>query len=97
MQKFHVSIRFKKTLIAGIKIGIGTILAVSLAHWIGIKHPYSTGTIALITLLSSKWDTIRLTIYRLLTFFVTVVLTFGVVYVIHDPIVSFGIVLTLLF
>lgn len=97
MQKFHVSIQFKKTLIAGIKIGIGTILAVSLAHWIGIKHPYSTGTIALITLLSSKWDTIRLTIYRLLTFFVTVALTFGVSYGIHDPIVSFGIVLTLLF
>ncbi|WP_290091976.1 aromatic acid exporter family protein [uncultured Dubosiella sp.] len=93
----QVSITARKTIIQGLKLAAGTILAVALSKSLGILSPYATGTIALITLLSSKWETMRLTLYRLLTYFVTVAVSWGVYRLVPLPIVAFGLIMAVLY
>lgn len=91
------SLKYQQRFVTALKLGIGTILAISLAYILEIRHPYSTGSVALITLLASKWDTVRLTIYRVLTFFVTVFVTFCIFALIKNPVVSFGVSVMILY
>lgn len=93
----QVSITARKTIIQGLKLAAGTILAVALSKSLGILSPYATGTIALITLLSSKWETVRLTLYRLLTYFVTVAVSWVVYRLVPLPIVAFGLIMAVLY
>ncbi|MEY8257972.1 aromatic acid exporter family protein [uncultured Dubosiella sp.] len=93
----RIPISMRKAIIQGLKLAVGTIIAIALSERIGILSPYATGSIALITLLSSKWDTVRLTVYRLITYFITVAVTWMVFSIIGYPIVTFGIVMALLY
>ena len=55
-----------------LKIGIGSCIAILLAEFCGLQNAVSAGTIALLTILSTRWDTYRLAYTRILSFFVTV-------------------------
>ena len=62
---------FKKSL----KIGIGSGLAIVLAHFFGLKYEIFAGTITLLTILTTKWETIKLSMYRIATFIFTVLVS----------------------
>ncbi len=64
--------RLKRICIKSLKIGFGSCLAIAIAHFFGLKYEISAGTIALLTILTTKWETIRLSVYRIIMFFVTV-------------------------
>ena len=51
-----------------LKIGIGSGLAIILAHFLGLKYEIFAGTITLLTILTTKLETIRLSLYRMITF-----------------------------
>lgn len=58
--------------ILGIKIGLGTALAIIIANLLNLQHPTSAGTITLLTLLTTKKGTIKLIVERFITFGITV-------------------------
>jgi len=64
--------RGRQILSKALKIGIGSCIAILLAEFCGLENAVSAGTIALLTILSTRWDTYRLAYTRILSFFVTV-------------------------
>lgn len=63
-----------KTLMLALKICIGSSLAIYIATLLHLKFATSAGTITLLTLLTTKWETMRLSVFRLITFVMTVVI-----------------------
>lgn len=93
----NLSFNQKQALLIGFKLFLGSMAAVLICEQLKIRTPYAAGSIALITLLSSKWDTIRLTLYRLLTYFVTVFVSWLVYTLCRQPVISFGISMAFLY
>lgn len=67
-----------KHIIRGTKIGIGSCAAVALAEYMGLEYVTSAGTIALLTIATTKWETVWLSVMRVITFAMTVVLCWGI-------------------
>lgn len=84
------SIQLKKAFILAAKIGLGTSLAVFLAHLFALANPTSAGTIALLTLVTTKKGTIVLIRNRVITFIVTIVLCYIFFDHIHSDFIAFG-------
>lgn len=70
----------KRVLLQAIKIAVGSSIAIYIAHMLGLEYEVSAGSIALLTLVTTKWETVKLAFYRMATFVLAVVLaalTFG--------------------
>lgn len=67
----------RKALLLSVKIGLGSALAILIAEGLGLESPAAAGTITLLTLANSKWETLRLAGRRLVLFFVTIGLCWG--------------------
>lgn len=50
-------------------------MAIWLAETLELEHTASAGSIALLTLVSTKWGTVKLSLYRLITFVISVILS----------------------
>ena len=70
--------RAKQILIKALKIGVGSCIAILLAHFFGLKNEISAGTIALLTILNTRWETFRLAYTRIISFFVTVLVCYAI-------------------
>ena len=68
--------RLKRICSKSLKIAIGSGLAIILANLLNLKYDIFAGTITLLTILTTKWETIRLSLYRVATFLFTVVVCF---------------------
>ncbi len=68
--------RLKRICEKSLKIGIGSGLAIILAHFLGLKYEIFAGTITLLTILTTKLETIRLSVYRMITFCFSVLVCF---------------------
>ncbi len=64
----------KKKLLRITKIAFGSFIAVLIAESLNIQNATSAGTIALLTIVTTKWETLRLSCFRLITYALTVVL-----------------------
>ncbi len=62
----------KKLLLLAAKIAVGSSSAIYAAQCLKLEYAASAGTIALLTLMMTKWETVKISIFRLLTFFVTI-------------------------
>ncbi len=69
-------IRVRKTLITAIKISVGSCAAMYIAEAMDLEFAVSAGSITLLTLLTTKWETLRLSAVRLISFAVTVLLSY---------------------
>ncbi len=87
----------KQILIQMVRLGAGVILAVGIAHEAGLSNSYSAGTIALITLLTSKRESLRQSVWRIVTFFITAGITFLTGLFTPYPIITFGLTVMLLY
>lgn len=67
--------KYKKILLRGIKIALGSSFAIFLAHFLHLNHDISAGTITLLTIVSTKWETVKLSVYRVLTMLFTIGMT----------------------
>ena len=72
--------RLRKILLLSLKIGVGSSLAIYLAQRMALGYAVSAGTITLLTVMTSKWESLRLAGLRLATFLLTVVLAWGVLW-----------------
>ena len=52
--------RYRKIILLSLKIGIGSSLSLYTAQKLGLNYAVSAGTITLLSLMNSKWETIRL-------------------------------------
>lgn len=67
--------RSKKIILKALKIALGSSFAIFLAHEFHLNHEISAGTITLLTIVSTKWETVKLSAYRIVTLLFTVVMT----------------------
>jgi uncharacterized membrane protein YgaE (UPF0421/DUF939 family) len=64
----------RKTLWLALKIAIGSSTAIYLAELLHLQYASAAGGIALLTIMGTKWETLRLSLLRVVTFFFTVTL-----------------------
>ena len=87
--------KYRKMLLLSIKIGIGTCAAIFIAQLMGLEYPVSIGTVTLLTLMETRWETLKLSVNRLVTLFMTLVLSWLIFWHIRNIPLSYGMVLGL--
>lgn len=80
----------KKMLIIALKIATGTSAAMFIAQALHLQNAGSAGTIALLTILTTKWETIRLSVARIVTFAISALLVLFIFVNIHIDWIAFG-------
>ena len=66
--------RIKKRILRAAKIAVGSSTAIFLAKMLHLDHMISAGTIALLTIMTTKWETVKLSVSRLVTLLITITL-----------------------
>lgn len=92
----HMKRETKRVFILALKIGIGSAIAIFIANVFNLDNPTSAGTIALLSLLTTKWGTVKLVLRRITTFFVTILFCFLFFELISSHWVAFGLVIACL-
>lgn len=87
--------KYRKTLLLAFKIGIGTSIAIYIAQALCLEYAVSAGTVTLLTLMMSKWATVKLSVARLATFIITVLLAWVIFSRIDSMWIAYGVLLTL--
>lgn len=82
--------RWKKILILAAKIAIGSSSAIYIAQCLKLEYAASAGTIALLTLMMTKWETVKVSIFRLLTFLGTIAVSWVVFLHIEKIWIAYG-------
>lgn len=87
--------KYRKTLLLALKIGIGTSIAIYTAQALDLENAVSAGTVTLLTLMMSKWATVKLSVARLATFLMTILLAWAIFSHIDSMWIAYGVLLTL--
>lgn len=66
--------KLRKTLLLAIKIAVGSSIAIYAAESLDLEFATSAGSITLLTLLTTKWETVKLSLARIVTFMITALL-----------------------
>lgn len=91
--KFKLKLKMKQTLLLAVKIGVGASAAIFIAELLGLQYATSAGTIALLTMLTTKWGTFKLSLQRLLTYVVSVGLCWLIFKITPSVWIGFGVLL----
>lgn len=67
-------IRIRRALLQSLKIAVGSSAAIFFAEQLHLQNAVSAGTIALLTIAATKWETLKLSLLRIVTFFAAVAL-----------------------
>lgn len=87
-----MKLRWKNALLLSAKVGSGSALAILLATVLGLHNATAAGTVALLTLINTRRDTLKLVVNRILTFFITVSLCLVIYPLIDLSFVAFGLI-----
>ena len=87
---------YRKIIMLSLKIGIGSSLSLYIAEYLGLNYAVSAGTITLLSLMASKWGTVRLSGYRIISFLTTVLVAWILFTYIKSEWLAYGILLTLI-
>lgn len=87
--------RYRKSLLLSLKIGIGASVAIYIAQSMHLEYPISAGTVTLLTLMASKWGTIKLSAHRLVTLAITLVLSWIIFTYVDRSWLAYGLLLFL--
>lgn len=86
----------RKILLLSVKIGLGSCIAIYIAQSLHVEYAVSAGTVTLLTLMTTKWETLKLSVSR----FVTLMLTFLMGWVIftytNHVWITYGVLLALI-
>jgi len=78
MNRFHVK-KLRNMLLNALKIGFGSSIAIYIANMLELQYAITAGSIALLTIVTTKWGTLKLSLVRIVTFFVAAIVC-GVVF-----------------
>lgn len=84
-------LKWKKILLQAVKIAIGSSAAIWLAETLGLNYSASAGTITLLTLMTTKWETVKLSLFRLVTFAIAIVVAGSVFLHMESTWLAYGI------
>lgn len=84
--------KLRKTLLLAFKIAFGSGAAIYIAEALHLEYAVSAGTVTLLALLATKWETIRFSFIRLGTFFVTALMAFILLPRMHSEWVAYGVI-----
>ncbi len=85
--------KYRKNLLLAVKIGIGSSVAIFLAQSLHLEYAVSAGTVCLLTLMTSKLETFRLSASRFATFALTLGLSILVVAHVDNIWLAYGLIL----
>lgn len=88
--------RYRKIILLSLKIGIGSCLALYIAESLRLDYAVSAGTITLLTLMTSKWESVKLSVCRLATFTMTVLIGWMIFSHVRSTWLAYGILLTII-
>lgn len=94
--KEDTKLKLKKLILLSVKIGFGGSLAIFIAERMNLQFATSAGIITMLTLITTKWETLKLSALRILTFIMSVALCWGIFHIVHSRWIEFGIFLFLL-
>src|SRR5699024_4994378 len=83
-------------LMRAVKIAVGSSAAIYIAQHLGLDNAASAGTITLLTLVTTKWETVKLSLYRLITFAISVVLAALTIGMLNSEWIAYGIFIFLI-
>ena len=89
-------IHTQKTLLLGTKIAFGSALAIFVARYLGLSHDVSAGTITMLTLMTTKWQTVKLSVSRVLTFALATLIAWIIFLHISNAYAAYGVFMFLL-
>jgi len=90
-------LKFKlgKIVLLSAKIGIGASVAIYIAELLNLQYATSAGIITLLTLITTRWETFRLSVQRLLTYAVSVGICWIIFSIIPSMWIEYGVFLFL--
>ena len=88
--------KLKKTALLAVKIAFGCGIAIYIAEALQLEYAVSAGTVTLLSLLGTKWETVKFSFVRLGTFFLTAMLIFLIMPRMHSEWIAYGIIIFLL-
>ena len=68
------TMKSKKIGMQALKIAIGSSLAIYIANLCGLKYSLAAGSVALLTMVTTKWKTVKLSVARVVTFIISVLM-----------------------
>lgn len=88
--------KIRNMILQAAKIGLGSSAAIYVASLLNLQFQASAGTIALLTLMTTKWETLKLSAYRLITFMMSVFLAWLIFVHIGSSWVAYGLYILVL-
>lgn len=88
--------KLRKMLLLAAKIGIGSSVAIYIAEMLHLQYATSAGIVTLLTLITTKWETLKLSVLRLVTYVISVTLCWLVFHIVPSMWIEYGIFLFLL-
>ncbi len=85
--------RLEKALLLAVKIAVGSSAAIYIAGLMNLQYASSAGIITLLSLLATKWETVKLSLLRLISFFFTTALAWLFFPRITSKWLAFGIII----
>lgn len=83
----------EKRLLLAVKIAVGSAAAVYIAEALHLEYAVSAGTVTLLTLMGTKWETLKLSFIRLGTFLLTTALSFLFIPRIRSEWIAYSVIL----
>lgn len=84
-------VKLRRSFIQALKIAIGSSAAIFLAESLHLQNAASAGTIALLTIVATKWETVKLSLLRIITFFASVALIWLTITFFHSDWIAYGV------
>lgn len=88
--------RWGKGMLLAAKTAVGSSAAIYIAGLLELNYASSAGIITLLTLMTTKWETVRLSFLRLITFLITTVLAWLIFPHLQSKWIAFGLVILLI-
>jgi len=89
-------LKIRKMLLLSAKIAVGSSIAIYIAELLHLQYATSAGIITLLTLITTKWETLRLSFLRLLTYIISVAICWCVFSIIPSLWIEYGVFLFLI-
>lgn len=85
--------KLRKALLLSAKIAVGSSLAIYIAQLLNLQNAMSAGIITLLTLVTTKWETLKLSLLRVVTYLFSIVICYMTFMVVQSMWIEFGIFL----
>lgn len=85
-----------KRLVLTLKISVGSCISIYIAEMIGLSFAASAGIITMLTIVTTKWETLKLSFLRMMTFLFSVALTWIFFQHINSEWIAYGLFLFIL-